>query len=172
MSREHFLLTASNEGGRWIILRRDDAGTSDVFSVAAGSLEARVHFLIETMQTRPGADFTFSTRSLADVQASGLIEDAATVRRAAPGVSLCVMAPKGPPFDPNLWAQSWRDPWGTLSEGTRDTRFRVMTLQEMIRDWFVKQDWRSFAPENPPRPGRLPPARLAPGLASRAAGPA
>jgi hypothetical protein len=96
MSTEHLLLAASNDGARWVLLLRDYSGACNVFSTGAGSLEARVAFLIETMQTRPGANLSFSTRPLAEVQAAGLIEDAAAVRTAVPGASLHIMAPAAP----------------------------------------------------------------------------
>ena len=131
MSSEHLVLAISNDGtGRWITVLRDYSGAMNIFSAAAGSLQARVEFLIQILQTRPSADVTFSTRPLSDVLANGLNEDAAAVRAAVPGASLCVMAPKGPPFDPNLWGMAWRDWENQLSEGSRDSRFRAPVLLE------------------------------------------
>ena len=172
MSSEHLVLAISNDGtGRWITVLRDYSGAMNIFSAAAGSLQARVEFLIQILQTRPSADVTFSTRPLSDVLANGLNEDAAAVRAAVPGASLCVMAPKGPPFDPNLWGMAWRDWENQLSEGSRDSRFRAPVLLEMIRDWFAKQDYRSFRPAHPREQNdaqqRLP-ARLRQGVARAA----
>jgi hypothetical protein len=150
MSSDHLVLAVSDDGTqRWITLLRDYSGATNVLSATAGSLEARVQFLVQTLETRPSADVTFSTRPLSEVLATGLIEDAAALPTALPGASLCVMAPKGPPFDPNLWSLAWRD-WGNqLTEGNRDSRFRAPVLFEMLRDWFAKQDFRSFRPEHP-----------------------
>jgi hypothetical protein len=151
---EHLVLGAG-EGDRWIILQRDYSDRWNVFSTARASLEGMVNFLIETLQKHPSADMTFSTRPVAQVRAD-LVEDAAAVRTAAPGASLHIMAPAGSyignrgevlAYAPNLWGTAWRDPRGALSAGHRDTRFRQQVLLEIIREWFVKQNYESFRDE-------------------------
>jgi hypothetical protein len=149
---EHFLLAASDDTDRWVILHRDYADRWDVFSTARASLEGMVNFLIETLQKHPGADVTFSTRPVAQVRAD-LIEDAAAVRTAVSGASLHIMARAGTyigsrgeviAYAPNLWGTAWRDPRGGLSAGHRNTRFREQVLLEIIRNWFVAQNYESF----------------------------
>jgi len=145
---DHFILAASDDtdADRWVILDRNYNGTWNVFSTATTSLEARVNFLVETLQKHPSADMTFSTRPVAQVRA-GLIEDARTVRAAVSGASLYIMAPVGPVHAPSKWGTAWRDPRGGLFAGHRDTRFREQVLADSIRAWFVRENFQSFTPE-------------------------
>lgn len=143
---EHLLLGAGDDSDRWVILHRDYANRWNVYSSARTSLEGTVNFLIETMLKHPGADLTFSTRPAAQARVE-LVEDVAAVRAAVAGASISIMAPMGGQFAPNLWGTAGRDPRGGLSEGHRNTRFRGQVLPELIRLWFVRQNFQSFSPE-------------------------
>jgi hypothetical protein len=127
---------------------RDAAGTWSLMSATGASLEATLADALRLLRERVGADFTFSTRNLADLGTEGVIEDEATLATAVRGASITVLCPEHEPGigDGTLWASAWRDPTGTISSSGAAARFRIALLHETIGEWFRREDLRSFAP--------------------------
>ncbi len=144
-----FAVCRQNTGDGWLLLSSDgsDGASWSVLSACTTNLQAVISNALAFLRESSSADFSFSTRTAAEIALDPLCERAELLPQSAPGASIVALAPEGRRGQADLWAAAWRNPLGGVSSAGSVSRFRVQTLPEQITKFFAREDFRSFDAE-------------------------
>ena len=154
--RPHVGVVHNNDGIRWLLLMRD-GGEAWIAHTKAANLPPVIAAALKLLAEKPTADFSFSTRTAAQIESEPFVENAGDLSDAAKGASITIFAPEGRPGDDTMWGDLWRSPWGGVSASGKEGRFRGHTIidrlagifepkderpKHAVREVLVRRDWR------------------------------